>query len=322
MRAVVFERAGEPHEVLHLVDTAKPQVSPGSALVRVAARPIQPADLAFVRGQYRIRPAFPQTAGLEGSGVVVQAGASGSIAEDDRVAFRSPGTWADFAAIPIARLIKVPAGVPDDAACQISLNPVTAWALLREASVNPGDWIVLTAATSTVSNLVGVLARRRGVRVIGLVRGDEEAARARCTAGHILSTDRPSLAAEIGGIAGKRSVKALLDSVGGQLIPPLFETLTPGGRIIAYGVQDRGPAAVTNAMLIYSNLTWQGFGIDRWLEQLAPVESQTMYDELWEMLRDGTLTLPVAATHGLADFPDALKVDAAQGRTGKVILVS
>ena len=110
--------------------------------------------------------------------------------------------------------------------------------------------------------------------------------------------------------------------MGGQLIPPLFEALTPGGRIIAYGVQDRGPAAVTNAMLIYSNLTWQGFGIDRWLEQLAPVESQTMYDELWEMLRDGTLTLPVAATHGLADFPDALKVDAAQGRTGKVILVS
>jgi NADPH:quinone reductase-like Zn-dependent oxidoreductase len=204
----------------------------------------------------------------------------------------------------------------------MSLNPITAWALLREAAVDAGDSILLTAATSTVSNLIGILARQRGVNVIGLVRGQAAAARVRCRADHVLSTDQPSLAAEIAEIAGAHAVKALLDSVGGPLIPTLLETVAPGSRIIAYGVQDRGPAVVTNAMLIYSNLTWQGFGIDRWLEQLAPAELQTMYDELWTMLRDGILTLPVASTHGLTDFRDALLADAAQGRSGKVILVS
>jgi NADPH:quinone reductase-like Zn-dependent oxidoreductase len=63
------------------MDIDKPQGSPASAQVRVTARPIQPADLAFVRGQYRLRPAFPQTPGLEGAGVVVQAGAFGNIKE-------------------------------------------------------------------------------------------------------------------------------------------------------------------------------------------------------------------------------------------------
>jgi NADPH:quinone reductase-like Zn-dependent oxidoreductase len=102
----------------------------------------------------------------------------------------------------------------------------------------------------------------------------------------------------------------------------LFETLEPGARIIAYGVQDRSPAAVTNAMLIYSNLTWQGFGIDRWLGQSSQTEIHGMFNELWSMVRDGSLRLPIASMHALAEFGDALKADATHGREGKVILVS
>ena len=122
MRAIVFEKTGDPREVLRLIDIEKPQLSAGNALVRVTARPIQPADLAFIRGQYRLRPTLPQTAGLEGTGVVVQVNGSGS-REGDRVALRSPGTWAEFAAIPWTRLKKVPADIADDTACQMSLNP-------------------------------------------------------------------------------------------------------------------------------------------------------------------------------------------------------
>jgi len=69
----------------------------------------------------------------------------------------------------------------------------------------------------------------------------------------------------------------------------------PGTRIIAYGVQDRGAAAVTNAMLIYSNLTWKGFGIDRWLEQSGQMQSRAMLDQLCSMVHNGTLRLPIAS---------------------------
>ena len=189
MKAVVFDRPGDPFDVLRVADIDAPAAD--GVLVRVAARPIQPADWAFIRGQYRLRPALPQTARLEGAGVVVQTGA--------RVAFRWPGAWAEFAAPPAGRLIAVPADIPDEMACQVSLNPVTAWALLREAAAGPGDWVVLTAAASTVSNLVGAIARRRGIRVIGLVRGDAGAASARCTADHVLSSDAPSVAAAVAG---------------------------------------------------------------------------------------------------------------------------
>jgi NADPH2:quinone reductase len=321
VRAIVFDRAGVPEDVLHLSDIASPPLAPGEALVSVAVRPINPADLAFIGGQYRIRPAFPQAAGLEGMGIVLDAGSNAGVQRGSRVAFRWPGSWAEVVSVPVSRLIDVPADIPDVSAAQMSLNPITAWALLDSAGVCKGDWIVLTAAMSGVSNLVGILARQRGVRVIGVVRGDAKEGASRCTADGVFSSDDPGLVDAIIAATGNLRAAALIDSVGGPLAAQLFGILAPGARVIAYGVQDRAAAQITNAMLIYSNLTWQGFGIDRWLTQQSAVRMMEIYDDLWPMVRKGTLKLPVASTHSLEAFGDALSANALPSRDGKVLLV-
>jgi NADPH:quinone reductase-like Zn-dependent oxidoreductase len=321
MKALVFARAGEPHEVLQLADVPAPLPSPDTVVVEVQARPIHPADLAFIRGQYRVRPVLPQIAGLEGAGIVVVGDGDGRIAPGTRVAFRWPGSWAERAAVPVSRLITVPADIADDAACQVALNPVTAWGLLDEARVAAGDCIALTAATSTVANLVAAIARQRGMRVLGIARGDAARGAARSGADQVFAAEDPELAAHILAAAGERRVAALLDSVGGPLVATLLGTLAPGARVIAYGVQDRTPAAITNAMLIYANLTWTGFGIDRWLAQQPAGAIDAMVGALWSLIRDGTIALPVAARHPLAAFAAALAADAQPGRSGKVLLV-
>ncbi|MGA7390312.1 MAG: zinc-dependent alcohol dehydrogenase family protein [Pseudolabrys sp.] len=317
MQAIIFNRAGEPADVLQHADVALPVPNDNQVLVQVVARPIHPADLAFIRGQYRIRPQFPQVAGLEGAGVVVKSPANAPFPAGTRVGFRYPGSWAEYAAVPFDRLTEVPADIPDDVACQFSLNPITAWALLDEAKVKAGDWILLTAAASTVSNLITAMAKRRGVRVIGVVRDG----RARSLANHVFSINEPDLPGALSAIAGDRRIAALLDSVGGPNTQKLFAALAPGARIIAYGVQDREPAAVTNAMLVYSNLTWIGFGIDRWLSGFPGDQKASMVRDLWSMLRDNTLTLPIASKHSLAQFRNALAADSHSARTGKVLLV-
>ena len=68
MKAIVFEAAGGPAQVLTYMDMPTPQAEGQNVLVKVAARPIHPADMAFIRGLYRVKPAFPQVAGLEGAG--------------------------------------------------------------------------------------------------------------------------------------------------------------------------------------------------------------------------------------------------------------
>ena len=319
MKAVVFERAGNPDEVLRVAEIPSPQIGDGHVLVKIDARPVQPADLFFIRGQYRIKPRFVQVAGLEGAGVVLDSGQS-TIRAGTRVAFRWPGTWAELAAISAERLIRIPDEVPNTVACQISLNPVTAWALLDEARVSPGDWIVMTAGASTVSRLVAAIARQRGVHVIGVVRGSPEEAARRSPADLVLSVQDSDLIERISQAAGDNKVAALLDSVGGPLIARLFSALRPGARIVAYGTQEREPAQVTNAMLVYSNLTWMGFGIDRWLAALESHRYAEMLEGLWSMIRLGTLKLPVHSIHPLEHFKDALVADAGANRDGKVLI--
>ncbi|MGE3808031.1 MAG: alcohol dehydrogenase catalytic domain-containing protein, partial [Gemmataceae bacterium] len=74
MKAVVFEKFGEPAEVLQVRDIPKPEVGPGLVRVKMVASPINPSDLLTVRGVYGKLPALPATPGFEGAGIVDEAG--------------------------------------------------------------------------------------------------------------------------------------------------------------------------------------------------------------------------------------------------------
>ena len=61
MKAVVFERFGEPSEVLKVQDVPEPQPGPGEVRVRMIATPVNPSDLLVVRGRYGVLPRLPAT---------------------------------------------------------------------------------------------------------------------------------------------------------------------------------------------------------------------------------------------------------------------
>src|SRR5438874_3036954 len=74
MRAVVFDRFGDPAEVLQVRELPTPEPGPGQVRVRMLAVPINPSDLLVVRGEYGRRPLLPATPGFEGVGVVEATG--------------------------------------------------------------------------------------------------------------------------------------------------------------------------------------------------------------------------------------------------------
>ena len=74
MKALVFDRFGEPSEVLQLQNVPLAEPGPGQVRVRMLASPINPSDLLMVRGQYGRLPTLPATPGFEGVGVIEAAG--------------------------------------------------------------------------------------------------------------------------------------------------------------------------------------------------------------------------------------------------------
>jgi NADPH:quinone reductase-like Zn-dependent oxidoreductase len=305
MKALVFDRIGDAREVLSLRDIAEPVPGAGEVLIRVEARPIHPADLSFVRGEYRIRPKLPQVAGLSGAGRVVAVGEGVAWKPGTRAAFRWPGAWAELVAVPVGRAIAAPEEVAVEDAAQFPLNPITAWGLLHTADAHAPGWIALTAPSSSVAQLVAVLAARRGLRTVSVAPAREDLA---------------SLARRVREATGGEGLAALIDSVGGPVVGQLLPVLRQGATIVAYGALGSEPALVPNAAMVYGNLTWKGFGIDRWLDGLSAREYDDMIAELWEAVRLGRLPLPVRARMPLSAFASALAA-AANGAPGKVLLV-
>jgi NADPH:quinone reductase-like Zn-dependent oxidoreductase len=313
--AAVFQEPGEPADVLHVRDVPPPEPGPDDVLVRVDASVVQPADAMFIRGRYRIRPNLPQVAGLEGTGIVVAAGPRAMIVAGTRVAFRHPGAWAELVAVPAERCYVVPEEIATDSAAQFALNPVTAWALLDEVGVRPGDWLLLDAARSAVARIVGSIAQWRGVRVLGVARPADGDA----LGYSLLTSSGPALAADIDAATGGELVAGFLDSVGGPVISAVLPALRQGATIVSYGVLDDAPIAVRNSDLIYSNLTWKGFGIDHWLAT-ATDRREAMATELWRLLSDGVVELPVAARFPLDDIGRAVAAAATSVPGAKVLV--
>ena len=316
MLAIVFERAGEAHEVLALAEVPAPTPAPGQVLLAVEASPVHPADFGFVRGAYRVKPVFPQVAGLSGVGRIVATGEGVTLAHDTRLAFRWPGAWAEQIALPVARTFAVPEDIERDAAAQFAVNPITAYGLLEMARPRVGAWIGVTAAASSVARLVSVLARERGLNVVGFARAASLGELAPGVSG--ISESEPELAPRVRTITGGAGLTSLIDCVGGPLLGTLFSALESGASIIAYGTLSPELVPVANGTLVYGNLTWQGFGIDRWSESLSAEHLARMTATLWAGLRHNRLPLPILARFRLTDFGEALR-RAVAGGPGKVV---
>ena len=320
MKAIVFDAPGKPEDVLRVRDIDMPRPARGEVLVQVAARPIQPADLMFIAGRYRMRPALPQVAGLEGTGTVVAAGAGVSLALGTRVSFRCPGSWAEYSCVPAAIATIVPEGIAEDDAAQFSLNPVTAWGLLDSAGAAAGEWIAVNAATSQVARLVIELAALRKLGVVAMARSALVPALPAAALLIDAAQDAAGLPERILAATGGTPVAALLDAVGGTALTRVIPALKPGATIVSYGLLGSGPAQMANADMIYRNLRWQGFGVDHWLAHAGEQQRKRMVQALWQAIAQGCITLPVKARCPLERAIEAIAALRAGPGAGKVLL--
>jgi NADPH2:quinone reductase len=154
MKALMFDKIGDPLQVLALREMLQPIPGKGEVLVRMLAASINPGDFLFIQNQYPEpkRPIFPgQIAGNHGIGRVTGAGAGDAgLEEGALVAFSYLNSWAEFAVVPKEWLILLPDDFPIALGAQM-VNLITAWDLLESTQTSAGDWIAVTAGYSTVA---------------------------------------------------------------------------------------------------------------------------------------------------------------------------
>src|SRR5271156_6132581 len=177
MKAIVFESLGGP-EVMKLAEVAKPEVKPGTVLIKVRAAGINFADTLFRQGQYLMQPQLPETPGFEAAGEVEAVGAGvPNFKPGQRVAALGSKMYAEYALAPAAQVIPVPDSISFEHAAAFPIQVLTAWHMLHTShKTGPGQTVLVHSAAGGVGIVAVQIAKAAGARVIGTVSSTSKAA--------------------------------------------------------------------------------------------------------------------------------------------------
>ena len=210
---------------------------PGEVRVRNTAVGLNFNDTYHRSGLYPMP--LPMVLGSEGAGVVEAVGPKvKEFKVGDRVAYAQPiGAYAEVLIRPVARLVKIPAGIKDETAAAMMLKGMTAWYLCRRTyRVKKGDTIVVHAAAGGVGQILCQWAKHLGATVIGTVGSDEKVALAKkvgCK--HVVVMSREKLSERVKAITKGKGVPVVYDGVGKDTFIESLDCLQPRGVMASFG---------------------------------------------------------------------------------------
>ena len=326
MKAIQIKQTGGP-EVMELVDLPVPQAKANEAVVKIAAAGVNFIDVYNREGRYKAP--LPLVLGQEAAGVVSAVGSDvRDVKVGDRVAYTmSLGSYAEYAAVPAERLVKIPAGVSDRDAAAAMLQGMTAHYLSHDTyPLKKGETALVHAAAGGVGLLLVQMAHNFGARVIATVSTEEKAALARAAGADdvILYTQADFEAETKRLIAGKsgggKGVDVVYDSVGKTTFDKGLNLLRPRGMMVLYGgssgaVAPLDPLVLTQKGSIF--LTRPSLG--NYIATAA--ELQQRAGAVFGMIRDGKLKLRIEHVYPLAEAQSAHRDLEGRKTTGKLLLL-
>ncbi|MBW8874270.1 MAG: quinone oxidoreductase [Acidobacteria bacterium] len=322
MKAIRIHSLGGP-EVLQLEDVPEPAPKEGEAVVRVEAAGVNFIDVYFRTGLYK-GPALPFTLGQEAAGTVAAVGSGvADVAVGDRVAYAGVhGAYAELAAVPAARLVKLPAGVSTRQGAAAMLQGMTAHYLACSTySLKEGDACLIHAAAGGVGQLLCQVAKLRGARVLGTVSTEEKAQLAReAGADEIIRYDQQDFAAEVKRLTGGHGVQVVYDGVGRATFDKGLDSLARRGMMVLFG-QASGPVPPFDPSLLNTKgslyLTRPSLG-----HYIATAEElQRRAEDVLGWIAEGKLKIRIGLELPLAQAAEAHRALEGRRTTGKVLLI-
>jgi NADPH:quinone reductase-like Zn-dependent oxidoreductase len=321
MKAVIFEKAGVPAEILEVKEVPLPEPKAGEVRMKVIASPVNPSDVMFVQNLYGIRPVLPSGAGFEGVGIVDAVGEGVSVPIGTRASFTSIGAWGEYAISQAKSIIPVPAEMPDDVAAQLFVNPFTAYAMVLDSGVQAGEWLMLTAAGSAFGKMVIQVCQLKGIKIIGTVRRPDMVEELKALgATEIINTTTESVTRRVKEITSGAGVKCILEAVAGKTAAQVLPCLENGGKMLVYGSLSIDDIPLNAGVMIFKEITLKGFWLTTWMKTASPDAKKEVFGNVIQLLASGQIKLPVEAVYGLDDVVQAVTHSLAEGRTGKILV--
>ena len=275
--------------MLRIEDIPEPKLRADQVLVRVRASALNHLDLFTRAGIPGMKFTMPHILGSDIAGEVV---AVGELCERVKPGWRvllSPGTSCrqceaclagrdnecrrftmfgygidggntELMAAPEYAVIQIPDSLSFESAAAAPLVSVTAWHMLMgRARLQPGEDVLVIAASSGVGTVAIQIAKMFQCRVIATAGGEAKLAKAReLGADHVIDHYQQDISAEVKKITGKRGVDVVVEHVGTATWPKSTESLAPSGRLVTCGATTGFDARIDLRFLFYRQLSLLG----------------------------------------------------------------
>src|ERR1700682_2317382 len=268
-RTIKFAKAGG-QEVLEFIEVEVPAPGPNEVRIKVKAIGINRAESMWRNDKYVESPIFPAGLGYEAAGVIDAVGkdvtgfAVGDIVSTiPAFSLNKYTTYGDVILAPDYAVVKHPESLSFVEAASVWMMFITAYgALIFDAQVKAGDFVIIPAASSSVGLAAIQLANYAGAAPIALTRTSEKKTRLHeIGAPHVIATQEQDMVAEVMRITNGNGARVAFDPGGGPDFPKLISALANQGIVYIYGALSEDDTPIPVLEMIPKMPTVKGYSV-------------------------------------------------------------
>jgi len=325
-RIIQFSTPGGP-DVLDFVDAPIRAPGPTEVRIKVRAIGINRAE-AMWRTDIYIEPVnFPAGLGYEAAGVVDAVGADvAGVTVGDEVSvipsfsMNQYFTYGEVITVPDYAVVKHPKSLSFAEAASIWMMFVTAYgALIEDAKVGSGDFVIIPAASSSVGLAAIQITNYAGAASIALTRTSAKREQLLAAgAAHVIATDEVDMVAQVMRITDGKGARIAFDPVGGRNFPKLISALSFQGTAYIYGALAEGDTPIPVLEMIAKMITVKAHNI--WLTSGDETRRRAAVDFIVKGLESGALKAVIDRTFKFDEMIEVHRYLENNGQFGKIVV--
>ena len=262
-----FHRLGGP-EVLQLDQIELPGPAQDEVQIQIKAIGLNRADIMFRKNEYVVKADLPSRVGYEASGEVISVGKNVKQFKSGDAVFILPpddlsryGTYADAINIPQEYLVHKPVNLSWEEASSVWMQYLTAWGgVIHAAKVKKNDYILITAASSSVGIAAIQIARQAGaIPIAAILSSAKKDTLLEMGAAHVIAVDDEDLLGALTKITGSEGLACAFDAVGGPQVMQIAQALSKFGRLVIHGALSPEVTPFPLKLAIRKSLSVKGY---------------------------------------------------------------
>jgi NADPH:quinone reductase-like Zn-dependent oxidoreductase len=325
-KVVRFHSFGGP-EVLKIQEEPIPEPGKGEVRLNVKAIGLNRAEVMFRSGQYLETPVLPSKLGYEAAGVVAAVGPDVDKSWLGKKASTVPaflltqyGVYGEVAIVPASALAVYPENLTPEEGTSIWMQYLTAYgALITHAQISKGDFVIITAASSSVGIAAIEMVKAEGAISIATTRtSKKKAALVEVGATHVIATQEDDFLARVKEITGGKGARVIFDPIGGEGVELLARAAAVGGTIFEYGALALEPTPFPLFTALSKGLSVRGYTLREILSvpKLRAKAEQYVFDQV----KAGNFKPRVDRVFPFAEIVEAHRYMESNKQIGKIVV--